>query len=197
MSTDPEISIFTHHFGRPAPAVPPGDFFADKFDKSLWRMMYDEVGAGWYRQGFLYLFGAELPQLNLALTAWASILTPEVERTVIGRNAYGALLVAENTTEEGTDAPIGLLDPWQGTYATYEGLDFASLLSDWLPEDRLPGFLDQAVFDSFRASGGQLNQNEVLAIQTPVFQGGELTGANFQPEDVLAFHQRLGAARQA
>ncbi|MCB2378498.1 hypothetical protein LGH70_12935 [Hymenobacter sp. BT635] len=197
MSTDSEISVFTHHFGRPDPAVPPGDFFADKFDKSLWRMMYDEVGAGWYRHGFLYLFGVELPLLTPALAAWTSILEPEVERVVIGRNAYGALLVAENTTEEGTDAPIGLLDPWLGTYTKHEGLDFASLLSDWLPLDQLPGFLNQTVYDSFRQNGGQLTDTEVLAIQTAVFQGGPLADATFQPEDVLAFHQRLGAARGA
>ena len=179
MSEEPEISIFTHHFGRPTPAVPPGDFFADKFDKSLWRMMYDEVGAGWYRHGFLYLFGTELPLLNPALVAWATILEPEIERTVIGRNAYGMLLVAESTTEEGTDAPIGLLDPAAGTYTKFEGLDFASLLSDWLPEDRLPGFLDQTAYDAFRQSGGQLAPNEVLA------------GA--APEDALSYHQRMAA----
>lgn len=180
MSADSEISIFTHHFGRPEPAVPPGDFFADKFDKSLWRMMYDEVGAGWYRQGFLYLFGAELPQLNPTLAAWAHILEANVERTVIGRNAYGMLLVAESTTEEGTDAPIGLLDPAAGTYAKFEGLDFASLLSDWLPEDRLPGFLHQTTYDAFRQGGGQLQTHEVLA-------GG------LAPEDALAYHQRMAA----
>ncbi|MCB2406526.1 hypothetical protein [Hymenobacter lucidus] len=193
MSADSEISVFTHHFGRPEPAVPPGDFFADKFDKSLWRMMYDEVGAGWYRNRFLYLFGAELPQLNPILEVWNGIMAADVERTVIGRNAYGALLVAESTTEEGTDAPIGLLDPWQGTYTKYEGLDFASLLSDWLPENQLPGFLDDAVYTAFRQSGGQLADHEVLAIQQPLSGGGTLELGNFQPEEVLAFHQRLAA----
>ncbi|SHI38617.1 hypothetical protein SAMN02745146_0725 [Hymenobacter daecheongensis DSM 21074] len=186
MSTEPEISIFTHHFGRPAPAVPPGDFFADKFDKSLWRMMYDEVGAGWYRNGFLYLFGADLPLLNPALAAWAGLLEPEVERTVIGRNAYGMLLVAEQTTDEGTDAPIGLLDPATGVYAKQEGLDFASLLSDWLPEDRLPGFLDQAAYDAFVSGGGQLAAHEVLTAQA----------AGPGPEDVLAYHMRMAQAHQ-
>ncbi|RYU78275.1 hypothetical protein [Hymenobacter persicinus] len=183
MSDEPEISVFTHHFGRPEPAVPPGDFFADKFDKSLWRMMYDEVGAGWYRNGFLYLFGAELPGLTPILDLWAHRLTPGVERTVIGRNAYGMLLVAEQTTDEGTDAPIGLLDPAAGTYATFEGLDFASLLSDWLPQDQLPGFLDQAHYDAFRQAGGQLQPNEVLAPQM----------AKDGPEDVLAYHSRMAA----
>ncbi|UOQ73117.1 hypothetical protein [Hymenobacter cellulosilyticus] len=195
MSSDSEISIFTSHFGRPEPAVPPGDFFADKFDKSLWRMMYDEVGAGWYQDRFLYLFGAELPQLNPILDAWAFILEPEVERVVIGRNAYGALLVAERTTEEGTDAPIGLLDPWQGTYTKQEGLDFASLLSEGLPENRLPTFLDQTVYRAFLQSGGQLAESEVLGIQTAFNQGGTLELSNFQPEEVGAFHQRLAAGR--
>jgi hypothetical protein len=195
MSADSEISVFTSHFGRPEPAVPPGDFFADKFDKSLWRMMYDEVGAGWYQNRFLYLFGTELPRLNPVLDLWAAILEPGVERVVIGRNAYGALLVAERTTEEGTDAPIGLLDPWLGAYTKQEGLDFASLISDWLPEDRLPGFLDQSVYRAFLQSDGQLGEQEILGIKTPVSQGGTLELSNFQPENLLAFHQRLAASR--
>jgi hypothetical protein len=188
MSAEPEISVFTHHFGRPDPAVPPGDFFADKFDKSLWRMMYDEVGAGWYRNGFLYLFGAELPQLNPALDAWAHLLPADVERVVIGRNAHGMLLVAEQTTEEGTDAPIGLLDPAAGTYATFEGLDFASLLSDWLPQNQLPGFLDQLAYDAFRQGGGEMPPDQVLARQPD---------GNLVPENVLAYHRRLAAQHQA
>ncbi|TGE27640.1 hypothetical protein [Hymenobacter metallicola] len=195
MSADSEISIFTHHFGRPNPAVPPGDFFADKFDKSLWRMMYDEVGAGWYRNGFLYLFGTDLPQLTVCLDAWTDLLEPGVERVVIGRNAYGALLVAERTTEEGTDAPIGLLDPWQGTYTKQEGLDFASLLSEGLPENRLPGFLDDAVYSAFSAAGNQLAETEILGIQTPTGRGGSLEPGNFRPEEVLAFHRRIAALR--
>ncbi|UOQ53919.1 hypothetical protein [Hymenobacter cellulosivorans] len=191
MSSDSEISIFTQHFGRPEPAVPPGDFFADKFDKSLWRMMYDEVGAGWYQDRFLYLFGAELPQLNPVLDLWPGLLEPGVERVVIGRNAYGALLVAERTTEEGTDAPIGLLDPWQGTYTKQEGLDFASLLSEGLPENRLPTFLDQTVYRAFVAAGGQLAAAEILGIKTPLSQGGTLDGSNFQSEEIWAFYQRI------
>lgn len=195
MSADSEISIFTHHFGRPNPAVPPGDFFADKFDKSLWRMMYDEVGAGWYQDRFLYLFGAELPLLTPCLEAWFGLLEPGVERVVIGRNAYGALLVAEQTTEEGTDAPIGLLDPCQGTYTKQEGLDFASLLSEWLPENRLLGFLDQTIYQAFLAADGQLAEHEILGMQTPLSQGGKLELSNFRPEAVVAFHQRLGGSQ--
>ena len=187
MSTEPEISVFTHHLGRPDPAVPPGDFFADKFDKSLWRMMYDEVGAGWYLDGFLYLFGAELPLLNPALEAWAPFLEAGTERTVIGRNAYGMLLVAESTTDEGTDAPIGLLDPAAGTYTTFEGLDFASLLSDWLPQDLLPGFLQPEPYVTFRQGGGQLQPHEVLTPQP----------AGLGPEDALAYHQRRASQQQA
>ncbi|PJJ52978.1 hypothetical protein [Hymenobacter chitinivorans] len=183
MSSDSEISLFTHHFGRPEPAVPPGDFFADKFDKSLWRMMYDEVGAGWYQDRFLYLFGAELPQLNPLLELWTGLLEPGVERVVIGRNAYGALLVAERTTEEGTDAPIGLLDPAAGTYTKHEGLDFATLITDWLPEHRLPAFVDAAAYAAFRQSGGQLQPQQVLA--------------GSAPEDLLAYHQRMAAQHRA
>jgi hypothetical protein len=183
MSDEPEISAFTHHFGRPEPAVPPGDFFADKFDKSLWRMMYDEVGAGWYQEGFLYLFGAGLPLLNPALEAWAHILEAGVERTVVGRNAYGVLLVAEQITEEGTDAPIGLLDPAAGTYTRHEGLDFATLITDWLPENQLPPFIDAGAYAAFRQGGGQLSENEVLTA----------TPAGFAPEDVLSYHQRAAA----
>ncbi|GAA4016668.1 hypothetical protein GCM10022408_32710 [Hymenobacter fastidiosus] len=193
MSADSEISAFTHHFGRPDPAVPPGDFFADKFDKSLWRMMYDEVGAGWYRNGFLFLFGAELPRLNPVLAEWASLLEPGVERIVIGRNAYGMLLVAEQTTDEGTDAPIGLLDPAAGTYTKQDELDFSSLLGDWLPDNRLPEFLHQDAYDAFRQSGGQLQPNEVLALQD--LNLGFVPG-NWLTEDLLAYHQRAAARYQ-
>ncbi|MCC2545567.1 hypothetical protein LJY25_03855 [Hymenobacter sp. BT175] len=186
---DSETPPFVLQLGHPAPATPPADFFADKFDKSLWRMMYDEVGSGWYRNRFLYLFGAGLPPVQLFLEAWAAKLAPGVERILIGYNAHGLLLLAENPTEEGTDAPILLLDPARGTVWREEGLDFTSLISDWLPENRIPHFLDQAGYDAYVTQHGFLAPGQVLALPGALHPG-EAPDAAYQPEELLSYHQR-------
>ncbi len=181
---DSETPAFVLSLGRPDPPAPPADFFADKFDKSLWRMMHDEEGAGWYRNRFLYLFGAELPPVQPFLDLWAAKLEPGVERILIGYNAHGMLLLAESPTDEGTDAQIVLLDPARGLVWREEGLDFTSLISDWLPEDRIPHFQDHADYDAYVAQHGPLSPGQVLAPQMA-------NTSAYEPEELLSYHQRM------
>src|SRR4051794_29059524 len=102
---------FLARLGRPDPAAPNGLHFADAYDQQWWAQIHAEIGSGWYQNRFLYLFGEGLDTLEPCLTAWSFLVPAGVERMIVGRNAYGALLVAENPSRDGYTSLIGLLDP--------------------------------------------------------------------------------------
>ena len=59
--------------------------------------LFTEFGCGRFQDGFLHLFSQDLDVLDPLLETW-SFLLPQAEgrRKVIGRNAYGALLILED-----------------------------------------------------------------------------------------------------
>src|SRR3954454_18474880 len=84
---------FSAAFGKPDPATPPGlHFESDGFHEIMWRRNVDKIGAGWFRDRFLYLFGEGLEPLHACLDAWSFLVPPATsERMIVGRNAYGAI----------------------------------------------------------------------------------------------------------
>ena len=81
---------------------------------------------------------------------------------IVGRNAYGALLVLERANSE-SDA-VYLLDPFQLVYWTDPNLSFSSLTGFWLPKNRLPNFLNTELCDKWLAKrDGYLDEGIILA----------------------------------
>ena len=80
--------------------------FARMLDEMMNKELFTEFGCGRFQDGFLHLFSQDLDVLDPLLETW-SFLLPEAEgrRKVIGRNAYGALLILEDFDTKGGVAP--------------------------------------------------------------------------------------------
>jgi len=83
---------FTETIGRPDPSVPAGISFSAPLSEMLWADLYPEVGAGYYRDRFMYLFGQGLQDLAHCLEAWSFLVPPDcTDPRIIGRNAHRVL----------------------------------------------------------------------------------------------------------
>src|SRR5262245_8435306 len=115
--------------------------------------MYARCGAGWYSNRFLYLFAEDLHELlRPCLEAWSFLLPDPPDPLIVGRNAYGALAVVENAGN--ALSPLGILDPVTIRYFSVgDELRFGSFIGRFLPQNLIPHFLDQGVYDQFVAEG--------------------------------------------
>ena len=182
-------ATFVERFGRPDPAQPNGLNFSEEWALGLWQDVVAETGIGTYLDGFVRLFGRDLRALDTIPQHWSFLFRESKERWVIGRNAYGALLLLESPEEDGTMGFVGLLDPVTVSYFKDDNLDLLGLVGDWLPRDKLPNFLDDSVYRTF---GESIGVDEILAIKTPLPLGGKMEPANFQVENIFDYYRTTG-----
>lgn len=184
---------FLARFGKPDPAVDPELIFSNPIDAKFWRDMHAEIGSGWYLDRFICLFSQGLEDLQPCLDAWSFLMETGPERKVIGRNAYGALLIAEDPSSKGYACPVSLLDPLTLRYWKHPNLVFVNLLGRWLPDARLPGFLDTTLYEAWhKVTGDYLELKEILAIKVPLALGGSLDANNFQIEEIANYYRTTG-----
>lgn len=183
---------FTRAFGPPSPAVPSGLQFADWL-QGIWDQFHPDVGAGWFSDGFLYLFGEGLSGLEPCLAAWSFLVPPSDDRVILGRNAYGAILVLDNASD-----PIALrvrvLDPWTVTFDGPANVNFVSLIGRALPRRELVDFLDDRAYREWRKLNGvdRLGLEDVLGIEIPRPLGGTLDATNLQLDGIVEYYQSTG-----
>jgi hypothetical protein len=181
--------IFVPKMGRPDPVEPSGLRFRNRYDQESWERRYADVGAGWYLDRFVYLFGPEAARLERCLDAWSFLVPPRnPDRMIVGRNAYGAILVLEH----GNDPlpAVHVLEPFVVTYWTHPQLDFVSLLGRFLPEGLIPHFMDGRLYKKWRKQTGKhLPTDAILAPRVPEGLGGTRTLTNFQVEDIFAYYE--------
>jgi len=184
---------FIATMGRPDPVAPPGLPFGD-LRQSLWETLHREIGAGFFRERFLYLFGDGLQALRTCLAAWSFLVPPAGRKgMIVGRNAYGALLVLENPDEAGPTSRVKILDPITVTYGGDPDIDFIGLIGYWLANQQLRGFLDDDLYTRWRQREGRyLGANEMLGIKVPPGLGGELELDNFQVEGIVRYYRTTG-----
>ncbi|MBI2895441.1 MAG: hypothetical protein HYY06_17935 [Deltaproteobacteria bacterium] len=107
------------------------------------------------------------------LEAWAFLIPATTQRRmIIGRNAYGALLVLEEASAADHRERVRILDPLHVTWIRDENLAFGNLIATWLPERQLryPHFLDHRVYDTWRSRGGhRLAVDEARQLRYPHF----------------------------
>jgi hypothetical protein len=161
---------FIAGMGRPNPAAAPGLRF-ETAERSFWEMIHEEIGAGFYLDGFVYLFGEGLEDLLPALDAW-SFIVPSLSRPMIlGYNAYGTLLVLLDRAD--ANSRIGVLDVGRAVWWNPGTIAFSNLVGTWLPAGLIPHFLDRAAYVAWRNQGGRrLRIGEMLAPTTPPALGG-------------------------
>lgn len=192
MSASTLAKAFRKAFGRPSPAAQSGLLFASPPMQYIWESIYKEIGAGWYKDGFLYLFGEGLDALLPCLDAWSSLVPRGKHPLIVGRNAYGALLVILDSAAN--NPRIGILDPTRVEWVTNAHVDLGGLLGAWLPEGLLPHFTEIEPYQAWRRAGGKrLAVNEMLAPKTPLALGGTMEVDNFQVSDIVAYYRASGA----
>jgi hypothetical protein len=135
-------------------------------------MNIGDLEPGWHLDGFLYLANTPggLPELAECPRSWPFLVPHARGRVVIGRNAYGALLLRE------PDERVYLLDPERLVHR-YAGT--------W-PDLDVPEFLERAAYDGWRASHDAMGVRDVLV---PV--GGELVRT-----DLVAYYASSGPTRE-
>jgi hypothetical protein len=109
----------------------------------------------------------------------------------VGYNAFGTLLVVKDRTD--WSPRLGVLDPTRVVWWDPPDFDFTGLIGTWLPDKRIPHFLDHAPYDAWRAAGGrQLNVGEMLSMKTPAALGGEFVPENFEINGIVRYYQASG-----
>lgn len=186
-------NAFIEGLGRPRPRRPSGLTFHDPLKQELWKQVYADIGAGWFLDRFVYLFGPGLERLQPCLDAWSPVVAPgHPDRMILGRNAYGAVLVMEHAGP--VDETTFLLDPAVGSYWTDPRIGLMNLFGAWLPRGLIPGFLDRAPYAAWVKQHGPLGDDEVLAPITPLWEGGLMTPENLERRDMLEYCQAAAAA---
>ena len=181
---------FRARMGPPDPAAAPGLRF-ETSEASFWEMLHEEVGAGFYLDGFLYLFGEGLEPLLPALEAWSFLVPGLPKPMVLGYNAFGSLLVLLDRAD--VNSRVGVLDPSRVVWWEPGTIAFSNLLGAWLPGARIPHFLDRAPYQAWRAAGGRrLRLGEMLSLKTPAALGGTFEPGNFEIADIGRYYEVSG-----
>jgi hypothetical protein len=187
---------FLKQVGPPNPKKELGFKFSMEWDQIVLDDIYEEIGAGEYYNGFLHLLGTDISPLNDLLKYWSFLFSDNNDRKVIGRNAYGSLLIIENESDEGTVAPVGYLDLINCQYVKNENLDFTGLIGNWIPNNRLTNLLESSIYESFINDGKIIQKDEIVAIKVPVPLGGKLEKENFQIENIFEYHSSISKIYQ-
>lgn len=183
---------FIAAFGTPNPAAPNGIFLRRAF-QSGWLATHAEIGSGWFLDGFLYLFGEGVSDLQPCLDAWAFLVPPCSDRRILGRNAYGAILVLDNG-DSPDEQLVRVLDPFTVTYDGAPNWQFMNLIGRALPKGEMPTFLDHRAYDDWRKANDvdRLDLDDVLGIKVPKALGGELVADNLQLDGIVDYYQTTG-----
>jgi hypothetical protein len=179
-------SDFTKRFGAPSPPVPTDIRFRGRPYQDNWQAILRETGSGWFMNRFLYLFGAGLQRLTACTDAWSFLVPPGKERIILGRNAYGTLLVLEEP--EGAQT-VHLLDPIRVAYWTDPDIELLGLVGRYLPRRNLPHFFEDDLYRLWVPGDDHLPDDTIIAPITPASLGGKLVPANFHEEEIVTYYQ--------
>jgi hypothetical protein len=185
-----ELPTYARILGPPDPRLPSGLKLVSASDRAYWRLVYRDVGAGWYWDRFLFLFGAGVEELRGCLAAWSPLCGEDDERVVLGRNAYGAILFIDRAGRNASSR-MRILDPFQLTCSSKDGENLQELFADVIPNNRYPAFFSNRLYEVWRKREGLgLAEDEILAPRRPEDEGGKWELANLAPEGLRAFFER-------
>jgi hypothetical protein len=170
--------------------------FSGLVDNMVYDDVTNDIGYGQYQDGFLLLFSDQLDDLQSCLDTWNFLIPADgVSRKVVGRNAYGSLLVIENREANGTASQMGIVDTVTVSYWNNEHCLFANFLGHWLPQKKvLHTFTDNSVYAQWRKNtGASLEPGQILAPKVPLGLGGKMELSNFQPENFKTYFESTAA----
>ena len=180
------VDAFKQRFGKANPQEATDIRFTGASYERQWQRTLGKLGSGWFLDGYLFLFGAGLQRLNACASAWSFLVPAGKERIVVGRNAYGALLIVEEPEDART---VYLLDPLRVVYWTCPGLDLLALIGRYLPRGDLPHFLEDEIYRHWQQTHGFVSEATMLAPITPLSLGGQMVLQNFQEEDMVSYYE--------
>jgi hypothetical protein len=182
---------FVAALGKPTQPTASGMKFTSRGQQMIWDSL--NIQAGWYKGRFLYLFGDELAQFQPCLDAWSFIVpSGHADRMIIGRNAYGALLVLEDGNKPGSEH-VYLLDPFLVTYTTSQDLTLSSLVGRWLPTGELSTFTDDSIYRAWvKENEVEPELQDVLGFKVPRSLGGGFDVSNVQLDELLDYYRTTG-----
>jgi len=184
------VDDFIKRVGTPDPPAPIG---VPDEAHIIWPMFKDRIGAGYFLDRFLYLFGEGLERLEECLDAWSFVVPPLDNRVILGCNAYGAILVLEHG-DDASKEMVKVLNPLTVQYWGDPNLTFGSLIASWLPERRIPRFFDTEVYEEDREENGDLDPFEILGIGVPLTLDGKMELDNFARQDIVAYYRDAAPA---
>ncbi len=182
---------FLHVFGAPNPPTPSGIAFDDEFmQEDFEESILDPIGAGWFWDRFLFLWGEGVETYERCLEAWHFALPPHTERMVVGRNAYGALLVNFDHNDM-TDNRLWVVDPFGGTTWNDDDTDFMCWVYANAPRREWRNFFDRSVYDAWLATEPGVNMaiEHALVPKLPIQLGGTFELSNFQLEPLVEYYE--------
>lgn len=185
------VANFIAALGEPTEQVESGMHFTAPIAQHYWNNIHP-IPPGWYMGHFLYLFGEGLQKFDACLEAW-SFLVPQdgTERMIVGKNAYGALLVVENPNSRNNS--VHMLDPYLVAYTGDPNLNLATLIGRWLPKNELGSFLDDRAYRKWTADNdAELELDDVLGWKVPKTLGGKFDASNIQLDSAVDYYRTTG-----
>jgi hypothetical protein len=189
---------FADAFGAPDPATPNGLMFKGTGEslESTWEFLRPEVGSGWFRDGFLYLFGEGLETLAPCVDAWSAMVPPNPNRMILGRTAYGAIFLLENpgiVDEE----QVHVLDAHRGVYWSDPNIMFVNFIGAWLPKGYLPPhLLADKTYQAWRKKNGgaSVALDQMLAPKSLIGVLDKTPAASaLQLENIVDYYRRTAS----
>jgi hypothetical protein len=169
--------IFQKRMGKPSPKAKPMDVSCDGGAEFTMEMYLEEVGAGWFLDRFIYLFGDRVSELEPALHAWEFLTGKLPNARVLGQTATGALVFTPNLLK----MRVAILDPWRVAYIASSQYDLGGLLGWVLPDAHWPELVDTDLYREFRkATRMRVEVGEMLAPKVALPLGGTATLDNVQ-----------------
>ncbi len=185
---------FLEVFGRPDPAAPCGLSFEDELVGEIFEEdILAPIGAGWFWDRFLYLFGEGLDRYEACLDAWSFILPPHQERKIVGRNAYGALLVNLEPNDL-SENRVWVVDPLHASVWTNGEVGLQNWVYAFAPSRDWRNFFDRSAYDAWLATDPpvQMELEHCLAPKHPLSLDGTMDLSNFQLEPIIGHYETTG-----
>ena len=188
------VEKFLAGLGHADPELNRGFSFEGHNLAFFWDELYGKIKAGWFLNRYLCLFGEGVRDFDICLNHWSFLIPDDnKDRWVIGRNAYGALVVIEEPLKFADVSKIGILDTLTVSYKTSENMTFMNLISYWLPKRHLQPFMSDDLYQTWQKIENQyLQHDQILAIKTPLSLQGEMKIENFQIENIFQYFKSTG-----
>jgi hypothetical protein len=190
------IDKFLKAMGSAKPRAKDGMHFSI-FIAGSWKNAQKEgVHPGYYKNRFYYLFGEGLERYQRCIDAWSFLVDTKRPVTILGKNAYGSLLVLEDSDDAETSRHIGVLDTTLAQYTARTDWYFSDLWVGLLVNRELDIFTDESAYLEWRELAGKgkakkpyLDEDEILGPVLPLPLGGTMSMTNFRPQNIFEYYE--------